>query len=389
MNLYNTLTKNKEKLFPLKDKKISLYVCGITPYATTHLGHTATYVFFDVLVRYLQYKKYKVNYVQNVTDIDDDILREAKKVGQDWQKVGEKWTNRYVADMEALNILPPTHFVKATDSIPAMIKIIKILMQKGFTYEKSGNVYFEVAKFKNYGTLSKLGRKQMIKISKERGADPADPNKKDPLDFILWQQSKAGEPFWQSPWGGGRPGWHIECSAMITQYLGEQIDIHGGGSDLIFPHHESEIAQSESFSGKKTFVKYWLHTSMVRYQGEKMSKSLGNLVMISELLKKYSPNAIRFLILSHHYRTPWEFREENLKKAQKTFDLIMTKIKITNYSRLDDKFLSQFDNNMGNDVDTPQVLSTIITLLSNNQIDEKLGNSIRKALLILGFTLGV
>lgn len=389
MNLYNTLTKNKEKLFTLKDKKISLYVCGITPYATTHLGHTATYVFFDVLVRYLQYKKYKVNYVQNVTDIDNDILREAKKVGQDWQKVGEKWTNRYVADMEALNILPPTHFVKATDSIPAMIQIIKILMQKRFTYEKSGNVYFEVAKFKNYGTLSKLVRKQMIKISKERGADPADPNKKDPLDFILWQQSKVNEPFWQSPWGRGRPGWHIECSAMIHQYLGDQIDVHGGGSDLIFPHHESEIAQSESFSGKKPFVKYWLHTSMVRYQGEKMSKSLGNLVMISELLKKYSPNAIRFLILSHHYLTPWEFREENLKKAQKTFDLIMTKIKITNYSQFNDKFLSQFDNNMGNDVDTPQILSTIITLLINNQIDEKLGNSIRKALLILGFTLGV
>ena len=304
---------------------MKLYVCGITPYDTTHLGHAFTYIQFDALIRYLHSKGRKVTYVQNITDIDDDILRKAKEEGRNWKELGQFWTKQFLMDLKNLNILLPDKMPKATDAIPKIIEINKVLEEKGQAYKKGENLYFRVLSFPNYGQLSRLSRKEMIRISGDRGGDPKDPNKEDPLDFILWQGMKEGEPFWESPWGKGRPGWHIECSAMIHKYLGEQIDIHGGGADLIFPHHESEIAQSESYTGKFPFVKQWMHTGMVRYKGEKMSKSLGNLVMIKDLLKIYSPNQIRYLLLSHHYSEEWEFNEEDLQSFQKTLEVKMIK----------------------------------------------------------------
>lgn len=370
MKIYDSLTRRIEQFIPLKDNEVKMYVCGITPYDTTHLGHAFTYVFFDTLVRYLRFKKYNVDYVQNVTDIDDDILKKAKEEKRDWREFGDFWTKNFLKDMESLNVLPPTHFVKATDSIAKMIQIIEALIKSGFAYQKNGNVYFDVGKFKSYGKLSCFTKKQMTLISKERGADPKDPLKNDPLDFVLWQAARTREPSWKAPFGNGRPGWHIECSAMINQYLGKQIDIHGGGRDLIFPHHESEIAQSECYTGKKPFVKYFMHTSMVIYQGEKMSKSLGNLVMTSNLLKKYSGNEVRYVLLSHHYRKPWEFEEEELKKAKILMQKIIKKAGDENMEkmRLNKKTLKNFEKIMTDDFDVPKVFLLFPELLKSNDI---------------------
>ncbi len=379
--LFNSLTNKKELFKPLKDKNISVYVCGITPYDTTHLGHAFTYIHFDVLVRYLTFLGYKVNYVQNVTDIDDDILRKARETGKDWKALGNFWTKQYVSDMKALNILPPTHYVKATNSITSMIRIIEVLLDKRFAYKREGNVYFRTNKFKDYGKLSKYATPEMLKLLEERGGDPNDPKKENPLDFILWQAKKDGEPFWKSPFGDGRPGWHIECSAMIHQYLGEQIDIHGGGFDLIFPHHESEIAQSESYSGKKPFVKYWMHSAMVEYQGEKMSKSLGNLIMIKDLLNKYSANEIRFMLLSHHYRKTWEFEEKEMINAKKALDRIWT----LPYSgaKPDLTKLLKFFDSLNDDLDIKGALFEVLRLTKNTSN----ASEVRTALYILGFKL--
>lgn len=361
MRIYNSLTRKKENFIPFNKQKVLMYVCGITPYDTTHLGHAFTYVFFDVLRRYLEFKGYKVIYTQNVTDIDDDILKKANEEKTDWKKLGVFWTERFLTDMKNLNVLPPTYYVKATDSMKQIIEINKALIKKGFAYVKDDNVYYNVKKFKKYGELSGFNEKQMLLISKERGGNPNDPLKKNPLDFLLWQsanrRTKDNEPFWQSPRGKGRPGWHIECSSMIKQYLGDRIDIHGGGRDLIYPHHESEIAQSESFTGKKPFVKYWLHTAMLLYQGEKMSKSLGNLIMVSDLLKKYSSNAIRYVLLSHHYRQPWEFHEEELEEAQKTVDnfekILSNSPNLSNITNPSNNFVAFMDD----DLNTPKALS--------------------------------
>lgn len=313
-----------------------MYVCGITPYDTTHLGHAFLYVFFDVVSRYLQFKGYDVTYVQNVTDIDDDILKKAVEEKRDWKELGEFWTKRFLKDLQFLNVQMPTNYVKATDFVTLMIRIIRVLEERGFAYEKNGNVYFDVKKLQDYGKLSHLTKKQMILLSKDRGGNPDDPLKKDPLDFLLWSREarsrSAGQkffiykPFWNSPWGMGRPGWHIECSAMVQDYLGDQIDIHGGGRDLIFPHHESEIAQSESFTEKKPFVKQWMHVAMVQYKSEKMSKSLGNLILVSKLKEKYSGNAIRYFLHSHYYRNPWEYFEVELEEADKKIKQIRTSL---------------------------------------------------------------
>lgn len=330
IKIYNSLSRKIEPLVPLEDNKLKIYVCGITPYDASHLGHAFVFVFFDALIRFLKFQGYKTTYIQNVTDIDDDILKRAAVEKIDWKTLGGKWTKNLLADFEFLNIQKPDVMPKASEVIDSIIQIIKSLEAKKFTYEVDGNVYFSVSSFKKYGALSRLPREEMIKISAISGADPKDPRKQDPLDFVLWQprQTRFGkdEPAWPSPWGAGRPGWHIECSAMSWQFLGERIDIHGGGSDLVFPHHESEIAQSESFTGKSPFVKYWLHCGMVMYENEKMSKSIGNLIFIKDLKKKYSANAIRWYLLSHHYRGPWEYVEKDLEEAQKTVDYIEKKI---------------------------------------------------------------
>lgn len=379
-----------------------MYVCGVTPYDTTHLGHAFTYISYDVLIRYLKYKGYDVDYVQNVTDIDDDVLKRAKQVGKNWKELGEFWTKRFLDDIKELNILSPTHYVKATASIDSMIRIIEVLISKGFAYECKGNVYFEVKKFKNYGQLSHYDHKQMLIIAQERGGHPDDPFKKDPLDFLLWQKSRPkddqhpadNEPFWESPWSKGRPGWHIECSAMIYRYLGDQIDIHGGGRDLIFPHHESEIAQMESFSGKKPFVKYWVHTAMLIYEGEKMSKSLGNLVMVKDLLAKHSANSIRYLLLSHHYRIPWEFFDNEITTAEIMVKVIekaaRLPIKYDEKCKPDDKYIKEFETHMDNDLDTPSSLKLILKLSEEilnkkNTQKEEMKKTLDVCLATLGF----
>jgi len=312
--LYDTKTQRKEPFLP-KQEPITLYVCGITPYDTTHLGHAFTYVFYDVLIRYLRHRGHETRYTQNVTDVDDDILRKAKELGMPWEQLAADQTRRYQEDMAALNVLPPDFYPRATQEISRIIEIIDTLLKKGYAYQREGNVYFEVKRDPSYGQLSHLRSAEMLPVANERGNNPRDTLKRDPLDFVLWQASAHGEPEWDSPWGQGRPGWHIECSAMALHYLGDTIDIHGGGSDLVFPHHESEIVQSENYTGHHPFVHHWVHTATVYLDGEKMSKSLGNLVMVSRLLQSYSPDSIRVLLLSHHHTKPWSYDEGQMVEA--------------------------------------------------------------------------
>ncbi len=395
LKLYNSLTREKEIFKPIKKDKVSIYVCGITPYDTTHLGHAFTYVFFDVLVRYLTSRGLKVNYTQNVTDIDDDILKKAKEKKTDYKKLGDFWTERYLLDMKSLNVLPSTNFVKATDSINKMIEIINSLLENSYAYTNDGNVYFDVSKFKEYGKLSKFNKKQMILISKERGADPNDPLKKNPLDFILWQKVKKNEPYWDSPFGIGRPGWHIECSAMVSKYLGRQIDIHGGGKDLIFPHNENEIAQSESYTEKSPFVKYWMHTAMVLCNGEKMSKSLGNLIMVKDLLAKYSPNAIKWTILLHYYRNPWEYEEKELNACEDYLLRVAVALKQINKVSVRkvkaDIYLRDFICAMDDDLDTPKALRLILKITKRIQKEKNKSNikELQEVLKTITTTLGL
>jgi L-cysteine:1D-myo-inositol 2-amino-2-deoxy-alpha-D-glucopyranoside ligase len=317
MNLYNALSQKIEPFTP-GGPAVTLYVCGITPYDTTHLGHMFTYATFDLLARYLEYLQYPVHYAQNVTDIDDDILRKANELGEDWLALGNRWTAHFIQDLRAMNVRPPDHYPRATETIAEIIETVELLLQKGAAYEVGGNVYFDLAKWPEFGQLSRIPPDQMLAVANERGNKPDDPHKKRPLDFVLWQAQAPGEPAWDSPWGPGRPGWHIECSTMSSMLLGDQIDIHGGGADLVFPHHESEIVQSEAATGKKPFVRFWMHTAMVRHEGEKMSKSLGNLIMIRDLLKSWSPDAIRLYLGSNHYREAWEYDEAKLAEAAQT-----------------------------------------------------------------------
>jgi L-cysteine:1D-myo-inositol 2-amino-2-deoxy-alpha-D-glucopyranoside ligase len=314
MRLRNTETGVVQPLEPAH-QPVAVYVCGITPYDTTHLGHAFTYVAFDVLVRALRAAGKPVRYVQNVTDVDDDIIRRARELGTSWDHLAAKETALYEADMAALNVRPPDVFPRASQTIPKIIELVRLLEAQGHAYQRDGNVYFRAGSITDYGRLSRLSREEMIKLSAQRGADPNDPRKQDPLDFVLWQASAPDEPLWDSPWGGGRPGWHIECSAMALEHLGAQLDVHGGGADLIFPHHDSEIAQSESVTGVRPFARIWVHTGMLRYQGEKMSKSLRNLVLIADLLHRFDADSIRVLLLRHHYREAWEYTPDQLGDA--------------------------------------------------------------------------
>lgn len=383
MLLYDSLTRSKKPLKPLNSPQVLMYVCGITPYDTTHLGHAFVYVTTDVLFRYLQHKNYQVNYVQNVTDIDDDILRKAKEEGRDWKELGEFWTSKFLADLKSLNILPSTHYVKVTDSIERIVAITKNLIEKGYAYEASGTVFYDTSKFKKYGELSKFNKEQMELILSERGGDPLDPRKKNPLDFILWQKGTDGEPKWRSPWSDGRPGWHIECTSVIDEFLGSQIDIHGGGRDLIFPHHESEIAQSEVYTGKSPFVGHWMHEAMVMYQGEKMSKSLGNLILVSELLKKYSENEIRWLLLSHHYRDVWEYKEEEFEQIKKNVKLIESVCS----NDVEDRDVNEFEQLLDDDLDTRGALNLLVDMAKSADVkeDEVLKQTVSSAAKLLGF----
>jgi L-cysteine:1D-myo-inositol 2-amino-2-deoxy-alpha-D-glucopyranoside ligase len=316
-----------------------------------------------VLIRFLQYEGYEVHYVQNVTDIDDDILHKAAKIGIDWREVGNRWTTHFIHDMRTLNVLPPQRFPRATDVIAEIIETTEALLREGHAYEVEGNVYFHVDSWKEFGKLSRIPRHEMLPVANERGNHPDDPHKKDPLDFVLWQAQAPGEPAWDSPWGQGRPGWHIECSSMATRFLGETIDIHGGGADLIFPHHDCEIAQAECATGKQPFVRFWMHTAMVRHDGAKMSKSLGNLVMMRDLLDRgISPDALRTYMHTHHYRQAWSIDEQGLTDAVNGANVMRRAVSVeggTGRALNTRGVTNTFETAMRDDLDTPTALAAL------------------------------
>jgi L-cysteine:1D-myo-inositol 2-amino-2-deoxy-alpha-D-glucopyranoside ligase len=362
MQLFNTQSGQIERFTP-RDDTVGLYVCGITPYDTTHIGHAFTFLTFDILVRVMRHKGWDVTYVQNVTDVDDDILRKAKEVGLTWKELGDRETARYLKDMRDLNWLEPDHYVRATDHIAEMLAITQSLIDKGHAYESGGNVYFSVSSDPEFGKLSHIPRDEMLPIANERGNTPDDPNKRDPLDFVLWQKSVDDEPSWESPYGPGRPGWHVECSAMASRYLGPSIDIHGGGADLIFPHHECEIAQSENAFGVEPFARSWVHVAMVGYNGEKMSKSLGNLVLVSDALRHYSADAVRLYLFSNHYRAPWIFEDAELERWARVAADLIEAAEFPAYGIEDELDVGilrdRFFNALDDDLDSPSAIEAL------------------------------
>lgn len=312
MRLYDTARRELVEFAP--GPVVTMYTCGITPYDATHLGHAAAYLTYDVLQRRLRDRGHETRCVRNITDVDDDILHKARQLGVHYLDLAAAETVRFDEDMRALDVLPSWSEPRATSAIADIRGFIGMVLDRGYAYAAGGAVYFDVSRYERFGSLSHLSRPEMLELAAERGGNPNDPHKHDPLDFVLWQPSAADEPSWESLWGPGRPGWHIECSALALRELGTTIDLHGGGTDLIFPHHECEAAQSEAATGEP-FVRHWVHQAMVRMDGEKMSKSLGNIVFVSELRKTWDPRVIRLAVLKHHYRTSWEWRGELLSEA--------------------------------------------------------------------------
>jgi cysteinyl-tRNA synthetase len=305
MRLYNTLTQTVETLdFP--DGIVRMYVCGITPYDTSHLGHARVGIVYDTLRRLLEYQGCDVHYVQNVTDIDEPLFERARRDNVDWRELGDQGTERYLQALAKVNVPCPRYYVKATEVVDAMQPIIQRLIDDGHAYVSDGAVFYRVGSFPAFGEIFHAGYEEMLATANERGNQPDDPRKQDPLDFVLWQPSAPDEPSWPSPWGPGRPGWHIECSTIATTCLGPQIDIHGGGADLIFPHHAAEIAQAEPANGVAPFVRCWMHVGMIYLDGEKMSKSLGNMLFVDQMLQEHSADALRLSILMHRYRDEYE-----------------------------------------------------------------------------------
>ncbi|MBU0573137.1 MAG: cysteine--tRNA ligase [Candidatus Margulisbacteria bacterium] len=323
LRIYNTLSGQKEEFQPISDDRVRMYVCGITPYDETHLGHARAYVTFDVIRRYLEYLGYKVEHAQNITDIDDKIIQKSKLKSQSCQEIAEQYTQAYFEVMDALNVKRAGEYPRATENIPQMIKFIQGLIDKGYAYVVEGDVYFEVSKFADYGKLSKRKLDDMQSGARVK----IDERKKSPLDFALWKAAKEGEPYWETPWGKGRPGWHIECSVMSSGILGDQFDIHGGGLDLVFPHHENELAQSEAFTGKKPWVKYWVHNGFVNVNQQKMSKSLGNFFTLKDIYKKFDPMAVRMFLLGSHYKSPINFSDAQLKESGEAFKRLARAVK--------------------------------------------------------------
>ncbi|HEX6675063.1 MAG TPA: cysteine--tRNA ligase [Actinomycetes bacterium] len=336
--------------------RVTLYVCGITPYDSAHLGHAFTYVAFDTLVRFLRWRGHEVVYCQNVTDVDDDMLRRAAQTGEDFRELGRREVAAYLEVMDALNVARPTVFPKATEEIAAMLDMATGLVDDGYAYVVDGTVFFDVTAYPAFGTLSGLDEAELHELLAERGGDPADERKRHPLDFVVWQRSQAGEPSWPSAWGPGRPGWHLECSAMSRRYLGATIDLHGGGADLLYPHHESERAQSES-ANQTEFVRRWLHTGMVRHEGEKMSKSLGNLVFPAELMRDHEPAAVRLTVLAHHWRSAWTFDPEELKVAGERLEAWRRAVARPLGSAR--SLPEEVETALATDLDTPSALATV------------------------------
>ena len=323
LRLYNTFTRKKEDFQTLEPNVVKMYVCGVTVYSDAHIGHAMSAIVFDVVRRYLEYRGYQVRYVMNFTDVDDKIINRAAQKGMDPQVLAETYIQAYRKNLEDLNVLTATANPRATQEMPQIIRMIEGLIEKGFAYPaKNGDVYFRVTKDPGYGRLS--GRR--IDDMQAGARIEIEQEKEHPMDFAVWKASKPGEPAWDSPWGKGRPGWHIECSAMNLSHLGEQIDIHGGGNDLVFPHHENEIAQSESYTGKQ-FARYWMHNGMLQMQGEKMSKSLGNLVTIDDFLSQHEPDALRMMILNGSYRAPLSYSDEIVDAAERGLDHMRAALK--------------------------------------------------------------
>lgn len=317
LKVFNTLIRKKEKFVPRHGKKVNMFVCGPTVYDYSHLGHAKTYVQFDIIVRYLRFRGFRVFYLQNITDLDDKIIKRAKKNNETPESLATRFENEYYKDMESLGIISVDKYARATDYIVAIINQVKVLLEKGYAYEIKDGIYYDLTKFKDYGKLSRrttLGAEDAVSRIDE------SVNKRNKGDFCIWKKSKPDEPKWDSPWFEGRPGWHIEDTAISESHFGPQYDIHGGARDLIFPHHEAEIALIEAKSGKKPFVKYWLHTGFLTVQGRKMAKSLGNFITLREALKRYDAGAIRLFFASSHYRNPVDYSEENLMHAEKSFE---------------------------------------------------------------------
>lgn len=373
MKLYNSLTRKKEKFIPITEEEIKMYVCGPTVYNYIHVGNARPLVVFDTLRRYFKYKGNKVNYVVNFTDIDDKLIKKANEEKTTVKKIAEKYIEEYLKDSKALNVdEEDTKHPKATENIGDIIKYIKKLIEKGYAYESNGDVYFDVQKSEHYGNLSKKKLEDLVAGAR------VDVNeiKKNPMDFAMWKKAKEGEPSWNSPWGKGRPGWHIECSVMSQKYLGDTIDIHAGGADLQFPHHENEIAQSESYTGKK-FANFWLHNAMININNEKMSKSKNNFFTVREISEEYDLEVLRFFLISAHYRKPLNFTKENMDQTKNALDRIyISKEKLeellgkTKQGELScevkenvDKIVKIFEEKMEDDINTADAISSIFELV--------------------------
>jgi cysteinyl-tRNA synthetase len=389
LKIYNSLSRKKEKFIPIEKGKVKMYVCGMTVYSDAHIGHSRTYFAFDVIRRYFEYKGYNVTYVQNITDVDDKIIAAANKEGVDALEYSKRFTTRCLDDLDKLGIRRADLYPKASETIPDMIKMIQKIIDNKYGYKSKGDVYFSVNKFNEYGKLSG----QKLEDLKGGARIQSGDEKKSSLDFALWKKSKPGEPSWNSPWGKGRPGWHIECSTMSGKYLGLPFDIHGGGMDLRFPHHENEIAQAEAATGKN-FAKYWIHVGLLTVNGEKMSKSLGNIINIKDLIKEWDPEIVRFFFSQAHYRSPPDFSENALTTAKKGLDRIhrlKEKLETISNNNKVDKFdennltskdiiylniikelNEEFEKAMDDDFNTPQAVSSIFEFVnkSNKYFEE-------------------
>jgi cysteinyl-tRNA synthetase len=388
MKIYSTLSANKEEFLP-SGSDVKMYNCGVTPYDDSHLGHAMNAIIFDTIRRYLIYRGYKVKYVQNITDVEDKIINRANQMGIKPRELAEKYAARYFENMASLNVLKPDIVPYATEEIPKMLEVIEGLVKKGHAYAANGSVYFRVRSMPDYGKLSKRTLDSMMAGARiEVGEE-----KEHPMDFALWKASKPGEPAWDSPWGKGRPGWHIECTAMSIKYLGETIDIHSGGQDLIFPHHENEIAQSECFTGKKPFARYWMHNGLFQQGDQKMSKSLGNFQTITQVLEKHSADSFRIFILGSYYRSPLTYSEEAVDAAEKGVErlrqVFASKGK-TGGEKVDAAVYKQrFTDAMDDDFGTPQAIAALFDLVREINRGNEEGKDTAEARAILSELTGL
>ncbi|HEX2051356.1 MAG TPA: cysteine--tRNA ligase [Actinomycetota bacterium] len=378
MRLYNTLTRAVDDVELGRD--VSLYVCGVTPYDTTHVGHARTYLVFDVLVRHLVHVGHRVHYVQNVTDVDDSILARAAQLGVSYEELHRRYTAIYFEDVAALGMVPASAYPTASSGIEEIKEVIERLLRSGHAYEVDGDVYFRVARARSYGDLSRLRRDDMLRI--EAGQDGTtidDPRKEDALDFPLWKAARPGEPTWDSPWGPGRPGWHIECSTLALKHIGPRVDVHGGGADLVYPHHECEIAQSEAVTGTRPFARAWMHVAMVLLGGRKMSKSDGNLVFVRDLLEKHTADALRLYLLSTHYRTELDFDEDELRACGERAALVAEAARAAGGRGDGDATdaVERVDAALADDLDTPAAVAAVEGLARAVVDDARAGRPVR------------